>query len=126
MLDWNMQPPAKSMRTLIVALLTYLFTKCERKNNLETLLFHSGRRSVETPWRCCFGAIPSPPLRYYTSKASHHNGSINSPKPYRRYSEDSRFFFLRLKILARILVKANRYIKNHNQKPYGLRLGGTT
>ena len=86
----------------------FLFTKCERKNNTETLLFHSRRRIVEMPWRCCFGAIPSPPLRYFTSKASYQDGSITSSNLQRRSPEDSRFFDLRLKNLPRILVKPNR------------------
>ena len=90
------------------ALHLFLFTKCERKNNTETLLFHSRRRIVEMPWRCCFGAIPSPPLRYFTSKASYQDGSITSSNLQRRSPEDSRFFDLRLKNLPRILVKPNR------------------
>ena len=35
------------------------------------------------PWRCCFGAIPSPPLRYCTSKAISTSLNPLLAKPYR-------------------------------------------
>ena len=47
----------------------FLLTNCECKNRSKALVFHSAGRILVPPWRCCFSAIPSPPLRFFTSKA---------------------------------------------------------